>query len=398
MQLYLQLGYGMIAHCRHLLGKWKQGGVILSPRDLTEDQMRRVAENARENDCEALLDPQCFVRDADHHRLTTYPYWKAINTHATGAFMGGPGTATLLSELAKTAQSIGISRHILPGCLADPVSDDWFAMQENIITEAPTHFGDDQLMATVALSAEALQEEEQVEAVVERARKWNVSGFYVVAENPSGYLVDNPNWLANFLILVSGLKLLNKQVIVGYCSHQMLCLGSAKPDIMASGTWINVRAFGPKKFFNPEETDVARRAVWCYCPQAMSEYTMAFLDIAGRIGVLDRVQPDPALGSKYAAPLFAGAPPSSVNWTFTDAFRHYLTCLRSQVAGAVQSSFVATVGEHRRILDAAESLLKVLHSNGVVGRDRDFQDYVDVNRSALIVFERARGERLRRAW
>jgi hypothetical protein len=360
--------------------------------------MRRVANDALGNSCEPLLDPQCFVRDADHHRLTNHKYWEAINEHATGAFMGGPGTATLLRELANLAEETGISRHILPGCLADTVNDDWFAMQENIITEAPAHFGDDPLIATVALSAAALKQEDQVEAVVERARKWNVDGFYVVAETPSGYLADDPNWLANLLILVSGLKFLNKQVIVGYCGHQMLCLACAKADIIASGTWINVRAFGPKKFFEPEETDVARRAVWYYCPQSLSEYKMAFLDIARRNGVLDQMQPAPSLGSNYAAPLFAGAQPSSINWTFTDAFRHYLTCLRSQCARATKSSFMATMRKHRSILAAAEPLLEDLHTNGAVGQDRDFKNYIEVNRSALIVFERARGERLRRMW
>jgi len=398
MQLYLQLGYGMMQHCHELLGTWKQGGVVLSPRDLTNDQLRRVAGNARSHGCEPLLDPQCFFRGADHHRLTNHSYWEAISSHATGAFMGGPGTAALLGELANTARSMGINRHILPGCLADTVSDDWFAMQECIIAEAPGHFGDDQFLATVALSASAMQHEEQVEAVVERARGWNVSGFYVVAESPSGYLVDNPIWLANLLILVSGLKLLNKQVIVGYCSHQMLCLASAGADIIASGTWLNVRAFGPARFFEPEATDVSRRAVWYYCPQASSEYKMAFLDIAHRGGILHRMRPNPALGSIYADPLFAGAPPSSVNWTFTDAFRHYLACLCSQAAVAKQPSFDATIGELRHNLDSAESLLHLLHANGVAGQDRDFRDCVDVNRSALIVFERARGERLRRAW
>jgi hypothetical protein len=75
-----------------------------------------------------------------------------------------------------------------------------------------------------------------------------VPGFYVIAETPSAYLVENPVWLANLLI-VSGLKLLGRSVLVGYCNHQMLGLAATKADVIASGTWLNVRAFPPEKFY-----------------------------------------------------------------------------------------------------------------------------------------------------
>jgi hypothetical protein len=76
-----------------------------------------------------------------------------------------------------------------------------------------------------------MNDEAQVEAIVERVSNWNVSVIYLVAEHPGGdYLVSQPNWLANLLILVSGLKLQNRRVIVGYCSHQLLCLAAARAD------------------------------------------------------------------------------------------------------------------------------------------------------------------------
>jgi hypothetical protein len=95
-----------------------------------------------------------------------------------------------------------VTRHILPGPLARPVNDDWFSFQENTISEAPTHFGSDPLIATIAISRESIMEEAQIEAVVERAAQWNVQGYYIVAEAPSPYLVDNPVWVANLLILL----------------------------------------------------------------------------------------------------------------------------------------------------------------------------------------------------
>jgi hypothetical protein len=48
VELYLQFGYGMMDHTISLLRTWGGGGVILSPRDLKQGQLIRVAGQARE--------------------------------------------------------------------------------------------------------------------------------------------------------------------------------------------------------------------------------------------------------------------------------------------------------------------------------------------------------------
>ncbi|MGA7741092.1 MAG: hypothetical protein WCE40_04570 [Polyangia bacterium] len=399
--MYLQFGHGMMSLSEELLSAWRSGGVILSPRDLDVDQLKRTATMAQTSGTEALLDPQCYAHDADREKLVTKEYWKEYRALATSALTSPANAGRVLEKLAKLAKDVGVARHILPGLMAPSVNEDWFALQEVMIAEAPKHFSDQPLLATVALSDVALQDDVQVEAVVERAAEWNVSGFYVVAETPGAYLVDSPVWMANLLILVSGLKLLNKPVIVGYCSHQMLALAATKADVIASGTWLNVRAFQNEKFYERDEDEVSRRAKggWYYCPAALSEYKRAFLDAAHKSGVLGDMQPSPELKCGYAAPLFAGPRPTAViGWGEPEAFRHYLCCLRSQFRLSRKPTFDATIGEHHRLLDDAAKLLNTLRSNGVFGQDREFTDYVDVNRSALALFVSARGARMRREW
>jgi len=251
--------------------------------------------------------------------------------------------------------------------------------------------------STIALSTDATADESQIEAVVEEAARWNVSGFYVVAQ-AAKYLVEDINWLANLLILTAGLKLLGKKVIVGYSNHQSLCLAAANVDAIASGTWLNVRAFDPSKFYIPDEDEVSRRTTWYYCPQALSEYKIIFLDAAKRTGILNAMKPPTTLGSIFADPLFAGAAPTSVDWKEQPAFRHYLTCLNGQVLQASKSSFDATVNQHRSLLDEAEANLKKFRANGVLGGDRDFSQILDINRSAITMLTHARGAQLRRTW
>ncbi len=71
MNLYLQLGHGMMEHCRHLISRWGGGTVILSPRDLSPDQLPSIttsgsrqafrATAARAVSCETASLAHCAV-------------------------------------------------------------------------------------------------------------------------------------------------------------------------------------------------------------------------------------------------------------------------------------------------------------------------------------------------
>ena len=398
MQLYLQIGHGMMAHTEELLGRWGGGGAILSPRDLEEPQLKRLAGKIAATGGEPLFDPQCYVRDADHEGLVAHDYWKAIHKHATGAFTGGPGTDALLSAIASLAGSADIKTHILPACLGDPVDDVWLDAQAALIGAARKHFKKAKLLATIALSSDALRNEDQVEQVVDAAAEWDVDGYYVLAEVPAGYLVDDPVWMAHLLILASGLKLHGRRVIVGYSHHQMLCLAAANVDEIACGTFLNVRAFDTKKFFERDTDDISRRAIWYYSPRTLSEYKLPFLDIALSAGLLDALRPPKRYARDYSDPLFAGAPPSTVSWKETEAFRHYLDMLRQQVGESHKKSFDDTIDAYHKRLDRAEKTMGPLAKQGIRGQDRDFAPMLDVNRAAVARLVAARGPRLRRNW
>jgi hypothetical protein len=397
MNLFLQFGHGMIAHCAELLGGNIAEGVILSPRDLTLKQLMDVAANANRESKAVLFDPQCYLRDADHARLTQHPYWKAFKQTATNSILTGTGAADIIKPLNAYNEVLETEAVLLPGLMADAVTRDWLNLHHNLIAEGTKLIRDRAVFATIALSTDATADETQIEAIVEEASSWEVDGFYVVAQ-AAKYLVEDINWLANLLILAAGLKLTGKKVIVGYSNHQSLCLAATNIDVIASGTWLNVRAFDPNKFYIPDEDDVSRRTKWYYCPQALSEYKIVFLDAARRSGVLDEMKPPSALGSNFADPLFAGAAPTSVNWSEQAAFRHYLACLDGQVRQARKASFDETVNDYRSLLDSAEATLKRFRSKGVLGGDRDFSQILDINRSALTMLTQARGAQLRRTW
>lgn len=401
MELYLQFGYGMMEHCRALVTRWQGGTVILSPRDLDDDQLARLAGSIRALEGgRVLLDSQFYLPHADHERLRSHSYWP--KSYETGAFWQGPGLAGLLNELNELNDRLDADAFVLPGLLSPTtLNEDWFATQEAVLEEANARDCGRPLIATIALSSEVLTREDQIEILLERRKKWkaSVSAFYVVCEHPSGqYLVDNANWLANIIDLVAGLRLSGAKVILGYCNHQMLIASLAKSSAIASGTWMNVRSFPPEKFTSQYEEEMKQRATWYYAPEALSEYKIPFLDIARRLNLLDRLAPPQHLDGGYASALFSGIQPSSVGFSEQMAFRHYLHCLRAQVLAAERATFDETVAAHRHLLDHAEGVLSVLSHSGIRGQQRDFTDIIDVNRAALEFFVSLRGGVLRRRW
>jgi hypothetical protein len=398
MELYLQFGYGMMDHCRVLLSSWSGGTAILSPRDLTDDQLRRLGTDIGAiPGAKTLLDPQFYLPHSDHKKLCEHDYWP--KDYETTGFWQGPPLSCLIRDLSKLNRDIGCRRMILPGLFADAIDDDWLETQRAVLEESRAIHKELSLIATIALSAEAVQNTEQVSLLLERAETWKADAYYVVCQHPNGqYLVEDPNWLANVLDISVGLRLYGAEVILGYCTHQMLLGAAAKVAALASGTWMNVRSFPPEKFNTAYEDEIKQRTTWYYCPQALSEYKIPFLDIAHRLGLLGLMAPPANLDGGYVANLFSGAQPSTVGFTEQAAFRHYLHAFRAQTMGIDQTSLDTALGSYQRTLDDAEKLLQRLRGSNVSGQLRDFNQIVDVNRAALGLFTSLRGPILRRMW
>ncbi len=398
MELYLQFGYGMMEHCRSLISDWNGGTAILSPRDLNDKQLKNLANDiTRKRSGLVLLDPQFYLPHTDHERLCSHEYWP--DEYETNVFWQGTALTTLLSKLYKLNRDLSCLEIILPGMLAVTIDEDWLATQSSILDEARSLDNDMSPILTIALSADAVRSDEQVALLLEQATIWRAKGYYLVCEHPKGnYLVDDPKWLANVLDLVAGLRLQDAKVVLGYCNHQMLIAATAKVTAIASGTWMNVRSFPPDKFRSAYDEEIKQRSVWYYCPQALSEYKIPFLDIARTMGVLPLLSPPDGFDQGYTSNLFSGVQPSSVGFSEQSAFRHYLSCLRLQAGNATRLTFDETVSHHQALLDVAEARLQDLSTNGVRGQLRDFKEIVDVNRAALAVLNSTRGALLRRKW
>lgn len=391
MRLYLQFGHGMMGLCRELLPNMRGSSVILSPRDLDKSQIEKFAKDIRNGGGSTLLDPQLYAPRCDHQKLTNHTYWPANYSTASTNYNIVLDELKALNNIAQT------SAFILPGLYCERVNDLWLNIHDDIISAAGSYTG--RKLGTLCLSAETIRFHDQIDQLLSRTESWNVDGYYVIASHPDGeYLVDDPVWLSNLLSFCAGLKLQKKEVILGYSNHQMLCAAGAGVDALASGSFMNVRSFTLDKFFAPDPDDVKRKRTWYYCPQALTEIKPQFLDVAFQRSMLKSLAPLPEHNSEYASMLFSGAIPTTTNYNEPVSFKHYLSCLFSQCRMASRASFDETINYQRKSLKDAGKLIDFLHKHGIRGQKRDFEDYIDVNLSAIDTFEADKGFLLKRMW
>lgn len=399
MILALQCGHGMKAHCLHLIEKWGGGCAILSPRDLNGEQLKKLAGDiSKLRNGKILLDPQFYLPVADHQRLTSHTYWPS--DYASGTFWTGGKLEAMLQSLAGFNLGLGSMAVILPGVFADRITADWLSRQKTIAETARRLFPDGTLYSTVALGSDALRSDDQIHDLLEDLDEWPINGVYLVAKHPEEqYLIEDPLWIANLLDLCAGIRLRGLSCFVGYTSHQLLPLALTKADALASGTYLNVRSFSIEKFDQPDDDeDIKRKSVWYYSPDCLSEYKKESLDLAQKAGLLHELSPKAEFGSDYAAPLFSGAQPTSVDFGEQNAHRHYLHCLHSQTQKINLSSYDSAKGDIISLLEFAQTKCDNLRKRGIRGQNRDFSKVAEATISAIYTFDSIRGDQLRAEW
>jgi hypothetical protein len=398
MEMYLQLGSGMMQMSRDLVEEWGGGTVILSPRDLEPKQLTTLATDINDLPSgQVLLDPQFYLPNSAHKRLVSHAYWP--DDYESGGFWGGPHLRGLLAGVLDLNSELKTSAVILPALYADKIDDDWLERQGALIAEARRMDAGARFYATLPLSADVLRSDEAVHEVLEAFGAWSVDGAYVVCEHPNGdYLVKDPLWISNVVDLAAGIKLKGRTVVLGYASHQLLIAAIASADAIASGTWMNVRSFQTEKFEGIYDDERKTPTDWFYAPRVLSEYKEGALDTAYKLGLMEHMTIPPELACSYVDGLLSGLQPSAVGLDQSSAFKHYLACLHSQVALARGNSFAETVELHAAMLDDVERRLTELHAKRIRGLNRDFKDIVDPHRQALSIVESVRGPLLERAW
>lgn len=395
MELFIQMGHNMQTLALEHLDDFGDGTIIISPMNILREKLKKYISRVHKKNGKVIIDPQLYYPRKYQKRLSQYKYWpqEDITSLEAGRF------DKVVKELVALNTDVKTDMFLLPSITAKKTDGLWNRIQKMIIESAKQYAPNLKYLHTIALSSDVVNDENQIEKVISFVEEWDVDGVYIVCEHPERYyLVDRPLWVSNIMSLVAGIKRQQKKVIVGYASHQLLCMALAKCDAIASGHFLNLRWFQPEHFETIDDRQPSRRAVWFYCPQALSEYKIPFLDIANRMNLLNRIEPPEIMRNSYSDMLFRGGLPSSTGFGEKEAFRHYLFCLRKQCQSSVRKTYKETRDAHLAILGTAEQLLSGLSEKGIRGQDRDFTEILDVNRAAIAAFDMAYQFPLSQEW
>jgi hypothetical protein len=390
------MGHGMQTMCRELSAAWGGAAVILSPQNIhPTEKLLPFAESMRKVNGTVLFDPQLYAPRIYQKNLQKHNYWP--QSDFTNIEVGDCGD--LLAKLSDINATIHSEAFILPSSIINRIDERWGKIQGAIADQSRTVANGQRTLLTIALGKDILSDDSQVESIIQYAKNWDADGVYVVCEHPEHYyLIDKPIWVANLLSLVAGIKRLGKEVIVGYANHQLLLLALAKCDAIAAGNFLNVRWFQSEHFETTDNNDPSRRTTWYYCPQALSEFKVAYLDVAQRAGILRILETPTQMENKYSRVLFGGAMPSSTNYQEEDSFKHYLHCLRIQCELASKLTYAETRNSQFAQLGTAARILNGLHNERIKGQDRDFGEICDVNEAAIQIFDKEFGFAMAREW
>lgn len=398
MKLYFQYGFQMKNVCLELAPRFPDSAVIISPVNVAVDKLESLCNEFSEVNTELLFDPQMYDLAADHRQLQGYSYWD--NIAGSNSFNDDSTIIATLEELRDVNTQACTSKYILPGLYASQITEEWVNTQGRVADLAANILSDKPRYATICLSSDVLRSEEAIEAVIAHARGWPVSGYYLVPEHPnSDYLVTDAIWMSNLLSLSAALKLHCRELIVGYASHQMLSLAAVNVDAIATGNHLNVRSFSTARFFeNDEEQGGGGVAIYYYCPHALTEYNLTFLDVAQQANVLSHLSLRGGLTSEFADVLFSGARPTDTNFKLKLSWLHYLNCLAQQCSQSTLQSFDQAFTHQVQLLEDAQARIAFLEQKNVRGGARSFRTASDVNIVALNNLRQQRGVMLRRDW
>jgi len=182
MELYLQMGFGMMDHAKTLISSWGGGACILSPRDMTVDQMDKFCRDIKSIGGKIALDPQFYQPYSDHEKLINHAFWPS--DFETGSFFSGNAINEMIDILwneynAKYQTDI----FFIPGRYSDVIDDVWKKCNDQMIDVVTKKGIGIPRYATLALSSEVVISEDQVHNILEHVEDWPVDGFYIVARH-----------------------------------------------------------------------------------------------------------------------------------------------------------------------------------------------------------------------
>jgi hypothetical protein len=382
----LQQGWGMLQQIKELIINGSATGAIMSPRICDRNQMEKhlpiIGRLARGH---VFFDPHFYEPRTDLEKVLTYPYFEELD-FTTGRF----DHREFCTRVVKYQREVlSLDNIIIPGRYTNSLNEAWLRMHYECAEHGTQISEGSMAYSTIAIGPDVVLNRDSMNSLVDEIVNYATQGVYLVYEHPRNSYFMNEEFLYILLGAFLSIALAGKSIIVGYGNQQSLAFLAAGVDAIGSGNYRNVRAFDHLNCAT-RDTDKWRKAIWYFDGQTFGEYRIPALSLAFRRGLKTLFGPS----TTHAASLLNSDQPTSVRWSETDAFAHYLTLMHqytNEICQQPKSLRLNTLIDFFRLrLEASRPLTEAGFSLG----DRAFNESANTTLTALEAFRSDRSRDL----
>jgi len=242
---YHQLGNNDQIRCLNLLKEGRGAGVILSPRDIKNDNLFVDYTNKyKSTNTEVLIDPQLYTSDSAQLRLND------DEIDNTAAWIDREVSDPLIRSSMQKQYNLLPSRYIIPSPFATSITDTWLNILKNCVFEALQWRYDlkiqSEIYATLAISVNIITDKELRLKLLDSISGLSVDGFYLVTDIP--VRPSNPQMLVGLMDIIFHLKSNSFKILLGYTEPYAILNFPLGLDGFASSGLKNRRSFQPSQW------------------------------------------------------------------------------------------------------------------------------------------------------
>jgi len=336
----------ILAQCGHFHGdKLSKGlnagilrGAVLSPRNLEETELLRLAGDVRKliPTGYLLMDPQFHAvvvpeKVARLGRLQTYSYYPPHQGLSRIHFAPTEVRTFTKSVLDFQANKLGsyLTHYVAPTVLLNSLDDFWSQIALDLASEAVEYTRNIRpsrpLLIMLVMTEQALSDRSSVEDFIDAVTSYDAAGFYVVVDrglSRAEYSL-RPKPLGHLMYLCHVLAEKNEYVVVaGYEDIESILLHAAGITVSATGWSRGIRAFHLENLFVQEGISGGRSPRSRYTSRPLLSTVKLSPEIRDidKAGHLDKV----LCGGNYDAQLKSALVSSTSSWDrTTEALQHW---------------------------------------------------------------------------
>jgi hypothetical protein len=240
-------------------------GAILSPVNYSEREIIEIVqgESSRAN-FEIIFDPQLYFPKSQRNILRSWQYFPADVD--TADYSSQQWWDNLCHSLASTASRIQPNTVCSPAIVPRNYGTEYYRSVLSItemLSDCLTNHGI-QVIQTLLINLHSLSDYQTVMSIASIVTSTPVRRVYLVFEsntNPRHELAD-PEELKGGMLLISTLRKNGIEILVSYCSSDMVLWKHAGATSVASGKYFNLRRFTPSRWDESEEGGGGQQAYW----------------------------------------------------------------------------------------------------------------------------------------